>query len=257
MNNIMIKINENIYGHKSRLTWFKRSIEKTEVGLEFGCGTGIMLSSQLIQEGYDIYGVDLDLPSIDLGKSIYKEHGLDSSRLLCKNLDEFNDDHFDYIIASEVFEHIEEKDIDAIVALIKTKLKNDGILIVTVPNGYGWFEFENIFWTHLKLRFFFRFIFVSQAFNFIRKKTGTYVSEYPSTIANSPHVRRYTLKYINNYLENKSFKVKEYRGSVLFSGGFSDMFFSGVGFIMKFNLFLGKMFPSIASGFYITTKNKK
>ena len=253
----MIQVNENIYGHKSRLDWFKRSIKKEERGLEFGCGTGIMLSSQLIQEGYNIYGIDLDLPSIDLGKSIYEKHGLDSSRLLCKNLDEFEDDYFDYIVASEVFEHIEEKDIDAVVALLKKKLRNNGVLFVTVPNGYGWFEFENIFWTTLKMRYLFRMLFISQAFNFIRKKTGRYVSEYPSTIANSPHVRRYTLKYIDNYLEQKDFEIIEQKGSVLFSGGFSDMFFSGIGFVMKFNMFLGKLFPSIASGFYITTKNKK
>ena len=253
----MIRINENIYGHKSRLDWFKRSIKKEERGLEFGCGTGIMLSSQLIQEGYNIYGIDLDLPSINLGKSIYEKHGLDSSRLICKNLDDFEDDYFDYIVASEVFEHIEEKDIDAVVALLKKKLKNNGVLFVTVPNGYSWFEFENIFWTTLKLRYLFRMLFISQAFNFIRKKTGRYVSEYPSTIANSPHVRRYTLKYIDNYLEQKDFEIIEQKGSVLFSGGFSDMFFSGIGFVMKFNMFLGKLFPSIASGFYITTKNKK
>lgn len=253
----MIKVNENIYGHKSRLDWFKQSITKEGVGLEFGCGTGIMLSSQLLQEGYNIYGIDLDCPSIDLGKEIFKKNNLDSEKLLCKNLEHFPDHYFDYVIASEVFEHILEKDIDYIIELIDKKLKPGGVLFVTVPNGYGWFEFENVFWTMLGMRYIFRFLLISQAFNFIRKKTGRYVSEYPSTIANSPHVRRFTLNSIQELMQKHNYKVEKYRGSVLFCGGFSDMFFSGINWVMKLNLTLGKKFPRIASGFYLTTVKSK
>ena len=257
----MIKVNENIYGHKSRLDWFKKSITKVGVGLEFGCGTGIMLSSQLLQEGYSIVGVDLDEPSIDLGKKIFKENELNPDNLRCKNLEYFPDQHFDYIIASEVFEHILKEDIDTVIRLIRLKLKDNGVLFVTVPNGYGWFEFENIFWTELRMRYIFRFLLISQACNFIRKKTGTYVSDHPSTIANSPHVRRFTLTSIQELMVEHGFNVEAYRGSVLFCGGFSDMFFSGIGSVMKFNLWLGKCFPRIASGYYLTTfkveNNKK
>ncbi|MCC7331984.1 MAG: class I SAM-dependent methyltransferase [Flavobacteriales bacterium] len=253
----MIKINENIYGHKSRLDWFKQSITKDQVGLEFGCGTGIMLSSQLLQEGYNIYGIDLDCPSIELGKEIFTKHNLDPNKLLCKDLAHFEDNYFDYIIASEVFEHIYEKDIDAVINLITKKLKPNGVLFVTVPNGYGWFEFENIFWSMLGMRYIFRFLLISQAFNFIRKKTGRYVSEYPSTIANSPHVRRFTLNSIKKLMQKHNYQIEKQRGSVLFCGGFSDMFFSGIPFVMNLNLSLGKAFPSIAAGFYLTTINKK
>ena len=253
----MIKVNENIYGHKSRLDWFKQSIKKDQVGLEFGCGTGIMLSSQLLQDGYQVFGIDLDCPSIDLGKKIFKDNNLNPEHLLCKDLQHFPDQHFDYIIASEVFEHILEKDIDAIIQIMDKKLKPGGVLFVTVPNGYGWFEFENIFWTVLGMRYIFRFLLISQACNFIRKKTGRYVSDYPSTIANSPHVRRFTLTSIQELMIKHNFKVEKYRGSVLFCGGFSDMFFSGINWVMNFNLALGKAFPNIASGYYLTTIKSK
>lgn len=253
----MIVINENIYGHKSRLDWFKKSIKKKEKGVEFGCGTGIMISSQLLQDGYDIIGLDLDNNSIELGRKIYIENGLNPNQLQCKKIEEFDDNYFDYVIASEVFEHIYEKDIDSILIAIKKKLKPKGVLIVTVPNGYGWFEFENFLWTTLKMRLIFRVLLISQTFNFIRIVRKKNFSKYPSTIANSPHVRRFTLKSIQQLLIKHNFEIEAYTGSVMFCGGFSDMFFSGIDFIMNFNKWLGSKFPSIASGFYLTTTNIK
>jgi SAM-dependent methyltransferase len=253
----MIQINENIWGHKYRLTWFKKFITKEELGLEFGCGTGIMITSQLTQDGYNCIGIDLDCPSIDLGNKIFAEHNLPTDRLICKDLNTFPDNHFDYILASEVFEHIEKRDIDAVIILLKKKLKPNGVMIVTVPNGFGWHEFEEIFWAKLNLRRVFRFLYISQAFNFIRLKTDTYVNKYPSTIAHSPHVRRFTLKSIKQLCTNHKCEVFESTGSVLIGGGFTDMIFSGIGPIMKLNIWLGKVFPKIAVGFYLATKNKK
>lgn len=253
----MIKINENIWGHKYRLTWFKNFVKPTELGLEFGCGTGVMITAQLTQDGYNCIGIDLDCPSIDYGNKAFAENGLPTDRLLCKNLDSFPDNHFDYILATEVFEHIYEKDIDPIVVLIKQKLKPDGVLIVTVPNGYGWHEFEEIFWARLNLRRLFRFLYIAQAFNYIRLKTDTYVSKYQSTIADSPHVRRFTLRSIKALCSKHRCEVFAYRGSVLFSGGISDMIFSGFAPVMRLNRKLGEWFPSIASGFYLATRNKK
>ncbi|MBK8847572.1 MAG: class I SAM-dependent methyltransferase [Bacteroidetes bacterium] len=253
----MIKINENIWGHKYRLTWFKKFVTKEQLGLEFGCGTGIMITSQLTQDGYNCIGIDLDKASIDLGNKIFAEHGLPQDRLFCKDLNTFPDNHFDYILASEVFEHIEKSDIDAIVELLKAKLKPEGIMIVTVPNGFGWHEFEEIFWAHLNFRRVFRFLYISQAFNYIRLKSDTYVSKYPSTIAHSPHVRRFTLNSIKALCAKHNFEVFETRGSVFFSGGFSDMLFSGVKPIMALTRKLGEWWPSIATGFYLATRNKK
>nr|MBK9651793.1 class I SAM-dependent methyltransferase [Bacteroidota bacterium] len=95
----MIKINENIWGHKYRLTWFKKFITKEQLGLEFGCGTGIMITSQLTQDGYNCIGIDLDKASIDLGNKIFAEHGLPPDRLFCKDLNTFP------IITSIIFLH--------------------------------------------------------------------------------------------------------------------------------------------------------
>lgn len=248
----MIEVFENVYGHKNRVTWFKNFLDKKKKGLEFGCGTGIMISSQLLQEGYNIYGIDLDEPSIRYGQNAFKENGLDPERLINKDLAELPDHSFDYILASEVFEHIFKKDIDGVMALIQRKLKPDGQLIVTVPNGFGWFEFEALFWQKLGIGTLFDKLFINKLIYGVKDKVlGVNYNKYTSTVANSPHVRRFTMNSISELVNRYGFSIKERRGSVLFAGGFTSLIFSGFTPFIKFNIWLGKLFPSISSGFYL------
>ena len=126
----MIELHENIYGHKNRVLWFTNFITKEEEVLEFGCGTGVMVSAFLLQEGYNMYGVDLDCPSVELGQKFYNENGLDGSRLMCKDIADLEDERFDTIIATEVFEHIEKEDIDAVIELINNTYLDNFVFII-------------------------------------------------------------------------------------------------------------------------------
>ena len=252
----MLEINENIYGHKNRLDWFKKFIKKEQSGLEFGCGTGTMITGILSQEGYCIRGIDLDTDSINLGKEIFTENNISIDKLICDDLKNMPDESYDYIIASEVFEHIPDEVLDDIFELIKKKIKPNGLLLVTVPNGYGWFEFEDFIWKKLKVGYIIQTLKINSIIGRIKKLfIGEYVdSKYPSSIADSPHVQRFTLNSIINKLENLDFKQFDSRGSTLFSGPFSNMFFTGIKTVMYFNIKLGEVFPSFSSGFYIAFK---
>lgn len=253
----MIKINENIYGHKKRLSWFKKFITPEQRGLDFGCGTGAMITSQLLQEGYQIEGIDLDEKSIELGKKIFQENQLNPDLLNCKYLESYPDNYFDYIITSEVFEHIPKENLDPIVDLMYQKLKSKGLIICTVPFGYGWYEFEDVFWKKLKIGYLLRALIIPQGLNHIRRKLGVYVSKYPSTLDESPHVRRFTIPFLIDYFAKHRFKAIAYTGSVLISGNFSDMIFSSFTPIQKINNKLGDLFPKIASGIYITVQKNE
>ena len=50
----------------------------------------------------------------------------------------------DVVICSEVLEHLQEPDI--FIGKIKGHLRDEGLLLVTVPNGFGYFELDNYFW---------------------------------------------------------------------------------------------------------------
>lgn len=248
----MLEIYENIYGHLNRTKWIMNQVKKEEKGLEFGCGTGVMITAYFLQNNYLCEGIDLDDPCIEYGQDIFKSHGLDPDALMRKDLNLISDNTYDYIIASEVFEHIEANQIDDIIGLLKLKLKPGGQLFVTVPNGYGWFEFEAFVYGRLKIGWILEKLYVIKAIGTVKKMLGVKQNMHPSTIANSPHVRRFTWNSIQKLLTKHQFIITEKRGSVLFCGSFSSILFTGIRPIMSLSRMLGKHLGPISSGFYFT-----
>jgi 2-polyprenyl-3-methyl-5-hydroxy-6-metoxy-1,4-benzoquinol methylase len=244
---------ENIYGHMNRLAWIKKYLNKNDAIMEVGCGTGYMITYPLRCCGYDIEGFDLD------GKSI--EYG---TRALCSNGNHFLyaidvryvKKHYGVIIASEVFEHMAMDVMDRTVETIRARLNPGGILLVTVPNGYGWFEVESFLWNKLRSgRLLERLRAISAVAKLKRLLFGEYIDAlYPSTLSASQHVQRFTLHSIQNILIEKGFEIIEAKGSVLFCGPFSNAVFTGIRPIMKFNIWLGSKLPKIAAGFYIAVR---
>lgn len=250
-----LEINENIYGHKKRLDWIKQQITKSHRVLEFGCGTGYMLTLQLLLEGYDAFGVDLDGQSIAYGKDILSSSGFDSERLINCDISTLADD-FDVIVASEVFEHIPNPDIGLVIELIKNKLVGGGTLIVTVPNGYGWFELESFMWFKLGIGRIFDTLQLTKAFLYLKRLiVGRYIdAAHPSTMSSSPHVQRFTQSTIKELLKEHGFEIIKVEGTVFFAGPISNLLFTGVSSLMVANKYLGSKFPRIASGFMLVCR---
>src|SRR5215208_5758575 len=132
---------ENVYGHAKRLDWIKKHIGLDGTIVEVGCGTGVMITLPLAVAGYDIEGVDLDASSIQYGRDILKSNGVDQNRLRAINVSDLEAQK-NVIIASEVLEHLDDQGLADMLERLKRKLLPAGLLLVTVPNGYGWFELE-------------------------------------------------------------------------------------------------------------------
>ena len=131
---------ETVYGSRKRLEWILQSRGRDDRILEVGCGTGYMLCRPLARLGYRVNGIDLDAKSI--------EHGRSCSRRGPRSLDPGlwgparATPRPTVVIASEVLEHLHDAELDALLAEIRDRLGSGGRLLVTVPNGYGWFELE-------------------------------------------------------------------------------------------------------------------
>lgn len=137
---------------------------------------------------------------------------------------------------------------------IRSKLKKNGQLIVTVPNGYGWFELESYLYFKKKVgkvleRFKFNYRIDHLKNLLLRRKD--WVNTVPSTLCHSPHVQRFTHRSIQKLLKSHHFEISSITGSVLFAGPFSDLLFAGINPILKLNNFLGSCLPLLASGFYV------
>lgn len=244
-------VKENIYGHQARLSWLLERIHQSDRVIELGCGTGYMITLPISMQGIDVVGLDVDAKSISYGRKLFKQYDCDENRLRQQELRELEYKP-DVIIASEVLEHVPTEDLGDLLHQLHEKLPESGRLLVTVPNGYGWFELESFLWFKVGVGTAFGG-FVERALSFLvhkvlRQKTD---DDHPSSLSQSPHVQRFTLKSIQNLLEESGFSVVSAEGSVLIAGPFSNLLLSWVGPIVSANRWIGKRVPRVASGFFV------
>ncbi len=244
---------ENIYGHLNRLTWLKKFLNKNDAIMEFGCGTGYMITYPLRSTGYNIEGFDLDTKSIEYGSRAFCTN--DNHFLYALNIRDVKK-KYDVIIASEVFEHIHMEALDPVIDAIRARLNPRGILLVTVPNGYGWFEFESFLWNKLGWGRLLEQYRMASAVEKLKKLLfGESVGAlHPSTLSASQHIQKFTFHSIQNKLIERGFEIVEAKGAVLFCGPFSNALFTGIEPIMRLNIWLGSKMPRIAAAFYIASR---
>ncbi len=101
--------------------------------LDVGCGNGIM-SLNLGREGFNVTGIDVSEKAIAKAKAKNSYPNVHFECLSAEALMAQNDS-YEFIICSEVLEHLENP--ADLLSKIRRMLKDDGKLIVTVPNGKG------------------------------------------------------------------------------------------------------------------------
>jgi 2-polyprenyl-3-methyl-5-hydroxy-6-metoxy-1,4-benzoquinol methylase len=250
---------ENIYGHLQRLHWLRDHLEQTEKAVEFGCGTGTLITIPLRAWGFDVSGIDLDSESIDYGRHVLEQIGLEPDALSTTDLRDYPGP-LDVVIASEVLEHLDDATLAESLALMHRKLGPDGRLLVTVPNGYSEFELENWLWTTTRADRLFertRDGAIAGALRRARARvTGWHEPDHPMTVADSPHLQRFTWRGIHRVLAVAGFEVVEARGAIMFCGPFSDLLLTGVRPAMRLNQRLARRFPRASSDFYIVARKR-
>jgi 2-polyprenyl-3-methyl-5-hydroxy-6-metoxy-1,4-benzoquinol methylase len=122
---------------QKRAEFIRSAIEAHHPGkscqiLEVGCGNGHICAS-LAGHGHQVLGVDLDGASIAWAQSNYDLPHLRFEQIAAEDLD--YEAHFDAIVCSEVLEHLEEP--ARILRYGFKHLKQEGLFVTTVPNGYG------------------------------------------------------------------------------------------------------------------------
>ena len=142
---------EFMHGHRKKTIFFlerldrlarELSVERSDVNvLDLGCGNGTLVSFPVAEAGFDVLGVDVHEPSIQWAR----EHNrLGNARFRVGDADEGAlDGRFDAVILSDVLEHLHDP---ARVLQKARELVGDlGIVLVSIPNGFGPFELEQRF----------------------------------------------------------------------------------------------------------------
>lgn len=145
--------------------------------LDFGCGKGTIFKEILkINSHSEIIGVDVSEKALIENKKRFPKNKFylieDGGKL------PFNNNFFDFIIASDVLEHVYDTD-NAFQELARV-LKPNGTILISVPYN-GWVK--NV----LVAMFFFEYIF------------------HPR----SPHIRHYTKRNLTNFLKDVKLKPEK------------------------------------------------
>ena len=110
----------------------KIDIKSPKTIQDFGCGDG-RLTKEIINK-YDsrIYGVDISNKALTFAKLFCNEKK--DNKMFFNNIDELPNIEFDFIIATEVLEHIDEKELPEVLKSLNKIISDDGIFLITVPS---------------------------------------------------------------------------------------------------------------------------
>ena len=139
---------ENVFGHTRKVVLLRAACERLRlrrVGgdlkiLDVGCGSGYAVTRFLGTAGDDVLGVDVYEPNIDYARRVFERPGL---RFECRKAESLvpSQQRYDVVVLADILEHL--TDPNTVLGTCRQLLRDDGLLLVTVPNGFGPFELES------------------------------------------------------------------------------------------------------------------
>ncbi len=184
------------------LNSLKENVQEGATVLDVGCGNGIITRS-MGRAGFKVNGIDVSAKAIEKAKSSNDLPNVNFEVVSAEEL-AISLSKYDAILCSEVLEHLNEP--EGLLKVLHQSLKENGLLIVTVPNGMGPREFfitkpiinlqkkENWLW------------------NFVQKmkvKLGYYGTTVQSDAADLTHIQFFTKKSLAALAKENSFKIQK------------------------------------------------
>ena len=99
--------------------------------LDFGCGDGRLVKELIHEDENETYGVDISKKALTLARLFCKD---ENNKIFFEGINNLNQTDFDFIVATEVLEHIHEDELPGVLKDISEIIKIDGHFLVTVPS---------------------------------------------------------------------------------------------------------------------------
>lgn len=111
----------------------KKHLPNGSTVLDVGCGNGI-IARHLGGEGFNVYGIDISVKAIEKARALTNLPNVSFDVISAEEL-VADGRKYHAIICSEVLEHLNQP--EKLLNTLYQSLADDGVLIVTVPNGMG------------------------------------------------------------------------------------------------------------------------
>lgn len=219
--------------------------------LDVGCGNGI-ISRSLGRKGFNVLGIDVSDKAIEKAKSL---NDLPNVRFQLMSAEQLavSNEKYHAVVCSEVLEHLNEP--HKLLNVLYQSLRNEGVLIVTVPNGKGPRE-----------------VFITKPVQSLRKKNnwlwkfvqwlkslfgygGTTVQ---SSADDLTHIQFFTKKSLEELASHTSFKIVRFGKTNFVEDVFPfSLFTKRIKFLQKLDCAIAERLPYTLNGGFVTVWKKK
>lgn len=198
---------EDSYGRLKRLHFIEETVAALRPRriLDVGCGSGTQLTRPLAAAfpEIEILAVDDDARSIEWARRQSPPANLRF------DVPSAIEGSFDLVIASEVLEHVPEP--DRFLADLRRRVEPGGRVVITVPNGYGSYEWLSLLEAAVTLSGVRRLL-----------KGRSVAPEEADTLAVSPHINFFSLGELDELFAAAGFRVVRRRARTLLCGWLLD-----------------------------------
>jgi SAM-dependent methyltransferase len=231
--------------HLERLRWLIKTIDEMRGAghvriLDVGCGTGnITLPLGLIPNA-TVVGIDMYQPNID---ECNRKNTYPNVTVTFARLNEYPIEDFDVIIFTEVLEHI--PGYETLLSDLSKRMKPGAQVLVTIPNGWGPFE-----WAMTPM-YIMRRMGLNGFIGKVKKLLGK-KEPYALNQEIDPHVNFFTRKQIQRDCETYHFEMIEFRKSFVMAPIFETYLpFISLRKLAFYDNKLAQVLPTfLASGWY-------
>jgi 2-polyprenyl-3-methyl-5-hydroxy-6-metoxy-1,4-benzoquinol methylase len=235
MNNILLRPYFNGLVRKKRLILDKILVQhKIVTVLDFGAGNGKSFSEYIADHYPHLHLTIFDTSKKSLDQITWASNA--RNVIVSDNWSAIKR-KYDLIIASEVIEH--QKDPVSVMISMRECLSDDGVLLITIPNGFGFTEITSFFKKYITQ---------------YRAKTANANDVF--TLADSPHVSFFSNSSFHNVILDSSFNIID-KGNIVFSHFILMRYLSNMSsMILRVNFYICNFLPSwlCDDWFYILSK---
>jgi 2-polyprenyl-3-methyl-5-hydroxy-6-metoxy-1,4-benzoquinol methylase len=218
-----------------------------------------MLTIPLGETGARILGVDVDEKSLEVARANNPWPNVRFERRALETLadgEKLADAEYDVVVCSELLEHLDDP--RGLVREIRRVLKDDGLCIVTVPNGRGPFELQMKVWrAFADTPLYWPYAIIRSLAREIRYRVfHGYRTLMPGTLnVASVHVNFFGRREIEGMFDQEGMRLVRMRGRSFLAGPFTDPVIGLVAGLDVLNAAAADWLPScMASGWMFAFK---